>query len=92
MNTVIQRVDYSEHFLKLVKKAPLEIKRAFQKRLLLFIASPFHPLLRNHTLTGEYAGLRSINVTGDWRALYSEEEEGIIIVFELLGTHSQLYR
>jgi mRNA-degrading endonuclease YafQ of YafQ-DinJ toxin-antitoxin module len=39
-------------------------------------------------------GYRSINVTGDWRALYSEQQQNgkEIIVFEMLGTHSQLYQ
>ncbi|GAI64559.1 unnamed protein product, partial [marine sediment metagenome] len=34
---------------------------------------------------------RSINITGDWRALYSKPDKDIII-FEALGIHSQLYR
>ncbi|MBI2330404.1 type II toxin-antitoxin system mRNA interferase toxin, RelE/StbE family [Candidatus Daviesbacteria bacterium] len=59
-------------------------------RLELFIINQFHPQLNNHSLTGKYKGNRSINITGDWRAIYSEEKDSVI--FELLGTHSQLYR
>ncbi|OGE71342.1 hypothetical protein A2617_00135 [Candidatus Daviesbacteria bacterium RIFOXYD1_FULL_41_10] len=62
----------------------------FRKRFELFLSNPFHPQLNNHLLTGNYKGYRSINITGDWRALYSENENSII--FELLGTHSQLYK
>jgi len=39
-------------------------------------------------------GYRSINITGDWRALYTikgDGKGGEIAVFEILGTHSQLY-
>lgn len=37
---------------------------------------------------------RSIDVTGDWRALYREfkEENPPIAFFDGLGTHSQLYK
>ncbi len=88
------RVDYSKQFQKQLKKAPIEIKVAFLRRRELFSADPLNPLLNNHALTGNHLGKRSINITGDWRAVYSEEtnEEGEkIVIFQLLGTHSQLY-
>lgn len=46
-------------------------------------------------LTGKLAPYRSINITGDWRALYSEDvddEGNKTFIFEALGAHSQLYR
>lgn len=58
-------------------------------------ADPHHRLLNNHSLTGEYVGYRSINITGNWRAVFSEiqdEEGNELIVFKVLGTHSQLYK
>ena len=85
-----KRIDYSRSFDKQLKKAPLPIKVIFRKRFELFLSNPFNPQLNNHLLTGNYKGYRSINITGDWRALYSEDENSII--FELLGTHSQLYK
>lgn len=88
------KIDYSKTFTKQLKKAPLKIKIAFRKRLELFIKEPLHPLLRNHPLTGRLSGYRSINVTGDWRALYREmeDENNKIVIFVILGTHNQLYR
>lgn len=83
-------VDYSNKFKKQLKKASTEIKKAFSNRLEMFKYDPFHPLLNNHQLTGKFKGFRSINITGDWRAIYSEY--GDTIVFEILGTHSQLYK
>lgn len=88
-------INYSRTFNKQLKKAPLEIKIAFRRRFALFLKDPFHPFLNNHALTGKLAGYRSINVTGDWRAWYSQYEssEGSkVIIFEVLGTHSQLYK
>lgn len=90
MTVNTKRIDYSNKFDKHLRKAPLVIKIAFRQRLELFLKDPFNPLLRNHQLSGKLKHLRSINVTGDWRALYSEHSE--VIIFELLGTHSRLYK
>jgi len=43
-------------------------------------------------LTGKYKGFRSINITGDWRAVFRELKSGEIVYFDLLGTHSKLYK
>lgn len=54
----------------------------------------YHPILRNHPLRGNYRGYNSINITGDWRALFSidcDYANNIRIIFKLIGTHSQLY-
>lgn len=94
MNGKSKRIDYDKKFLKQLKKAPLEIKKAFSERFKLFLKEPLHPLLNNHSLIGKYSNSRSINITGDWRAIYSEskdEKEQKIITFHFLGTHSQLY-
>lgn len=90
MKKSLGRIDYSKGFDKQLRKAPLSIKIAFRQRFELFIINPFHPQLNNHSLTGKHKGYRSINITGDWRAIYSEEKD--VIIFELLGTHSQLYK
>ena len=88
------KVTYSRKFEKQLKKAPLEILEALRKRRKLFTEDQFHPQLNNHSLTGKFKGYRSINITGDWRAIYSqtENDEEITIIFEMIGTHSQLYK
>lgn len=83
-------IQYASLFRKAYAKANVNIREAFKRRRILFEQDPFHPLLHNHALTGKYTGLRSINITGDWRALY--EIDGQVIKFKLFGTHSQLYR
>lgn len=93
MNPKIARVDFSKKFLKQLKSSPQKIRLAFRQRYELFIHNPFDPLLNNHALTGNYSDKRSININGDWRAIYSQQQidEGVLIIFELLGTHNQLY-
>ncbi|MBI5619483.1 type II toxin-antitoxin system mRNA interferase toxin, RelE/StbE family [Candidatus Gottesmanbacteria bacterium] len=88
-------IRYDKIFCKQYRKANKNIRSAFVERLRLFQTDSFHPFLHNHELTGAYRGYRSINVTGDWRALYMESRfaTGVVIVeFKLFGTHSQLYK
>lgn len=63
-------VGYRKGFEKKTRRLPEKIRRAFGERIRLFMSSPRHPLLSGHALTGEWRGYRSINVTGDWRAMY----------------------
>jgi addiction module RelE/StbE family toxin len=86
LNTEIK---YHTVFLKQFDKLQREIREAFYRRLALFQQDKFHPLLNNHMLSGRYADKRSINITGDFRALYQEEDR--FIIFKLIGTHHQLF-
>ncbi|KKW24689.1 MAG: hypothetical protein UY70_C0005G0012 [Candidatus Kaiserbacteria bacterium GW2011_GWB1_52_6] len=76
-------------FLKRFCKLSYTIRLKFLERKELFFHAPFHPLLNNHSVHETYPGWRSINVTGDYRALF--EEYGDRIVFMTIGTHSELY-
>ena len=86
------KIDYSKRFEKDLRKVPLKTQIAFRNRLEVFLTDKFNPILRNHPLTGKYQGYRSINVTGDWRAIYREMDNGKTIYFDLLGTHGKLYK
>ncbi len=51
---------------------------------------PYHALLRNHALLGQFDGYRSISVSGDLRAIYTlvAKDTAYFVAF---GTHSELY-
>ncbi len=83
-------IKYSKKFLKQFQKSPSKVQKIFLDKQDIFSEDRNHPILRNHRLSGKFKNLRSINVTGDWRALY-EEYNKEVIVFVLIGTHSQLY-
>jgi len=85
-------IAFSRKFLKSYKKVPKKIKNTFKNRLELFIKEPLSPVLNNHSLKGKFKNRRSINITGDWRAIYYSEKTDRKIVFEEIGTHSQLYK
>lgn len=85
-------VKFSKQFIKQYDKAPANIKSTVDKTLKLFIQNSSIPKLNNHALAGKLSGYRSINITGDWRAIFKESEEEKTVIFVALGTHSQLYR
>lgn len=90
MQNIRMEIEFSAVFRKQYHKANEKIKKSFAKRLKLFKQNPHNPILRNHSLTGIYKNQKSINITGDWRAIYSQI--GNKIIFEALGTHAQLYK
>ncbi|MDO8408422.1 MAG: type II toxin-antitoxin system RelE/ParE family toxin [bacterium] len=81
---------YSKRFRKNYKKLRLALRQKFKDRRNLFLTDPFNPLLDNHPLHGKYDGCRSINITGDYRAIYYYETENTVR-FIAIGTHPELY-
>lgn len=79
------------NFEKQFGKLQPKLKEKFKERRNLFLVEPFHPILNNHALTGERSGQWSINITGDYRALYVFQGEDAIVFIEI-DTHSNLYR
>ncbi len=85
------KVEYHRKFIKIFNKLPVKIQSKFYERLRLFGNNPLHSLLDNHSVGAAYPGFWSINVTGDFRALY--ERTGVnTITFMKIGTHSELYK
>ncbi|MDD5731376.1 MAG: type II toxin-antitoxin system mRNA interferase toxin, RelE/StbE family [Patescibacteria group bacterium] len=83
-------VGSSKKFDKAFKKCPQEIKDRFIERLEIFKSDKYDPILKNHSLSGKLNGLRSINVSGNYRAIFEEKSDDIIFI--AIGTHSQLYK
>lgn len=76
-------------FKKKFKKLPPRVQNQFFERIDLFLQDKFHPLLNNHSVDSAYSDSRSINVTGDYRAIFREGSDGVIFIE--IGTHSELY-
>lgn len=83
-------INTTKTFDKQYSKVNEKIKIAFKTRITVFKSDPFDAKLRNHTLKGRYLGYRSIDITGDVRALYTIQGD-YVILFGFIGTHSQLY-
>ena len=69
---------------------PVKARRRFEERIAIFGRDPFDPSLRNHALGGTFEGYRSIDVTGNVRAIYKALDEDTI-EFAFIGTHHELY-
>ncbi len=84
------RVHYHRRFDKHFCKLPLKIQQKTIEKIALFIDNPFSPLLNNHALSGRQEGMRSISITGDFRAIYDPVSASDALFVDI-GTHSQLY-
>ena len=87
-------VRYSPDFLRKLKSANVRVRKSFKQRVLNFYRNPNELELNNHALRNEWAGYRSINITDDWRAIFTEKTEGKekVAYFVAIGTHKELYK
>ncbi len=76
-------------FIKGYNKLTNSQKKKFKERRNLFLQDEFNPVLNNHALIGKYKGYRSINVGGDLRAIFKQEQDKVL--FTIIGSHSKLY-
>ena len=83
------RIYFHHQFEKQFRKLPSSVQEQFRERLALFLETPTHPLLRIHMLHGDKYPHMSLNVNGDYRALFLHQQDGI--TFYEIGTHSNLY-
>src|SRR3989344_227397 len=98
-------ISHGRTFKKMFRKHPVFVRKKFYERICLFLQNPYHPILNNHTLSGEWARHRSINITGDIRVVYMHRSINITgdirVVYKqvteshvklvAIGTHSELY-
>ena len=85
------KVEYHKKFDKQFAKLPRNRRDKAIEAIDQFIDHPNHDKLRNHALTGEWRGFRSIHAGGDLR-LHFEMINDETAYFVAIGTHSQLYK
>jgi addiction module RelE/StbE family toxin len=83
-------VAYTKDFQKSLKKKDKFVQDKTRIRIRLFRRDPLNILLDNHKLHGEYEGYNSINITGNYRAIF-KYISGNQAVFYDIGTHPELY-
>lgn len=84
------KVTYHSSFHKSYRKQSKFIQDKFKERLLIFMRSPSHPLLRDHGLKGSLKSQRAFCITGDVRVIYVYLAEDIVELLKI-GTHNQVY-
>lgn len=82
---------FHKRFDKMACKLSPKVKAKMIERITLFSKDPINSVLRNNALNTPYKGSYSINITGDYRAIYYLVDDQTAM-FTHVGTHSQLYR
>lgn len=80
---------FNKHFSQRIKSNHKLLKK-FNQRLSLFINSPKHPLLKDHSLKGSQLKHRSLSITGDIRLIYRKKSVNHIQLLDI-GSHNQVY-
>ena len=65
------------------------MQERFYERLELFLSDPYNATLNNHSVEKAFPDCRSINITGDYRAIF--KDQGNVVIFIIIGTHAELY-
>jgi mRNA-degrading endonuclease YafQ of YafQ-DinJ toxin-antitoxin module len=86
-------VQHDPAIFEKLKNVDIRIRKSFYHKIAVFEKNPFDPRLNNHPLQEPYQGLRSIDITNDYRAIYEEVPSGneTVAYFSLLGTHKEIY-
>ena len=84
------KILFHRNFEKQYRRLRQRQKARCKERLALFLKDPFDATLNNHPLRGTYKGYRSINISGDLRAIYKMTAPDVF-VFVAVDTHSKLY-
>ncbi len=83
-------IRYSKKFRKQYQKLTPKLQQKTMNAIKLWSQKPNDELLRLHRLSGKMSHFHSINVTGDLRALYEIVNDEVYL-YQMIGTHSQLY-
>ena len=88
------QVKFSNKFkndLKLVKKQNKNIDKLFIVIEKLANQEKLDDKYRDHSLIGEYKGLRECHIEPDWVLIYYIENNTLTLVLARLGSHSDLF-
>lgn len=83
------RISLHRSFEKKFARLPKNVKKRFKERRDLFLENPSNPILNNHSVEKRFPGCRSINITGDYRAIFKTQETTVIFIN--IGSHSDFY-
>jgi addiction module RelE/StbE family toxin len=83
-------VKFEKTYVKQYQRLPVKTRQKADQRVALLLSGKLGKQLNDHALTGKCQGYRSINITGDIRALYYQRGNTLVI-FAFIGSHSQLY-
>lgn len=77
-------------FEKQLAKLSKGLRTKVRERVQILGVDSTHPPLNDHKLGPPYEGYRSINITGDYRLVYTKLDKDTYYL-RTIGTHHQLY-
>jgi addiction module RelE/StbE family toxin len=86
----VKNIRYSKKFKKQYQKLSPKLRQKAKNQIALWQDNPHDTSLRTHRLSGKMSRFYSIDITSDVRALY-EVIGGETYLYQIVGTHSQLY-
>ena len=89
------KVIYTKQFEKDVKKAIKRGKDMDKLKVVinkLVSSEPLDSRYKDHQLIGNYQGRRECHIESDWLLVYKQLSNEDTIIFERLGTHSDLFK
>ncbi|EKD48256.1 MAG: hypothetical protein ACD_65C00045G0002 [uncultured bacterium] len=84
-------LEFHKNFEKRYRKLDNKLKVKVDGAIKRFIANPYDPILRNHSLNGRLEGKRAFWAGGDLRVVFEEFDNYVLVVMLDVGTHNQVY-
>ena len=87
------KIEFTKKFLKQFNKLTKKTKLKFHHRVDILLSDPRDEILRFHRLSGRQKDSWSFDVSSDVRVVYDrsfEKSDGVIL-FQEIGSHSELY-
>lgn len=90
-----RRIEYTVQFKRDFKQAEKRRKNLSKLKMvmeMLINCEKIPERYRDHPLRGDWVGSRDTHVEPNWLLIYTILEDGELIRFERMGTHSDLFR
>lgn len=78
--------------LKLAKKQNKNLDKLFEVISILASGSTLDVKYKDHSLVGNYKGVRECHIEPDWLLIYEIRNDVLVLMLYRLGTHSELFK
>lgn len=89
------KIQFTTQFQKDIKKAKKQGKdldKLFNVIEMLSNDEPLPPKYKDHSLSGNYIGVRECHIEPDWLLIYSIKDDVLILVLNRVGSHTDLFK
>ena len=91
MKYKIERTSKFKKDYKLIVKRRYDLKILEEVIRILANGEKLPPKYKDHSLTGNYIGMRECHITPDWLLIYEIDNDTLYLYLTRTGTHSDLF-